>query len=118
MRKNGRAKSGRSCVPGRPPRADATIGTIESSNKGDPLERALLRCDLAIYVGDDDTGEDAFVRARAGRLLGIRTGQRRRSNGANYLQSQDEIDALLQRLVELRPARGAGDGRAAARVRL
>jgi trehalose 6-phosphate phosphatase len=77
-------------------------------NKGDALERArtLLRCDLAIYIGDDDTDEDAFVRTRAGRLLGIRIGQRRRSKAAYYLNSQNEIDAFLQRLVELRPTQG------------
>src|SRR5918993_1124099 len=34
-------------------------------NKGHALERArrLFRCDLVIYVGDDDTDEDAFIHA-------------------------------------------------------
>lgn len=76
----------------------------EGVNKGDALERArrLLRCDLAIYVGDDDTDEDAFVHTHAGRLLGIRVGPRRRSRAEYYLRNQREIDLFLQRLAELR----------------
>jgi trehalose 6-phosphate phosphatase len=73
-------------------------------NKGDALERSrhLLGCDVAIYVGDDDTDEDAFVRTPAGRLLGIRIGRRRSSMASYYLSNQMEIDTLLTRLVELR----------------
>jgi trehalose 6-phosphate phosphatase len=73
-------------------------------NKGDALERTrrLLGCNAAIYVGDDDTDEDAFVHTRARRLLGIRVGRRRSSMAAYYLSNQMEIDAFLVRLVELR----------------
>ena len=82
----------------------------EGVNKGDALERArrLLHCDLAIYVGDDDTDEDAFVHTRAGRLLGIRVGPRRRSSAGYYLKDQHEIDLFLQRLVKLRRKRNRG----------
>jgi trehalose 6-phosphate phosphatase len=76
-------------------------------NKGDALERArrLLHCELSIYVGDDDTDEDAFVHARAGRLLAVRIGARRRSSASYYLRNQREIDAFLRQLVELRRGR-------------
>ena len=70
--------------------------------------RRLLHCDLAIYVGDDDTDEDAFVHTRAGRLLGIRVGPRRRSSAGYYLKDQHEIDLFLQRLVKLRRKRNRG----------
>jgi trehalose 6-phosphate phosphatase len=100
-----RALRGARSIPGK-----ETVNLLPRNgvNKGDALERAraLLRCDLAIYVGDDDTDEDAFVRARAGRLLGIRIGHRHRSKAAYYLRTQGEIDTFLQRLVELRPAQG------------
>lgn len=78
-------------------------------NKGDALERArrLLHCERSIYVGDDDTDEDAFVHARAGRLLGVRVGNRRRSSAQFYLKDQREIDAFLRQLVELRKGPGS-----------
>ncbi len=73
-------------------------------NKGHAIERArsLLGCDLVIYVGDDDTDEDAFVHAPAARMMGIRIGQLRRSRATYHLKDQREIDALLQRLISLR----------------
>lgn len=90
-------------------------------NKGHALERArrLLGCDLMIYVGDDDTDEDAFVHARSGRMMGIRVGQLRRSRATYYLKDQREIDALLLRLISLRRnAPRAASKRAAARSAL
>ena len=79
-------------------------------NKGHALERArrLLGCDLMLYVGDDDTDEDAFVRARAGRMMGIRVGQLRSSRATYHLKDQREIDVLLRRLISLRPKPPAG----------
>jgi trehalose 6-phosphate phosphatase len=73
--------------------------------KGAALERArrLLACDTAIYVGDDQTDEDAFTAARADRLLAIRVGARRQSRARYYLRSQLEIDDLLRTLLALRP---------------
>ena len=76
-------------------------------NKGVALRRArqLFDCETALYVGDDDTDEDAFASGAADRLLSIRVG-RRRGSGARYrLRSQLEIDALLQRLVDCRTVR-------------
>jgi len=73
-------------------------------NKGTALEELRTRenASTAIYVGDDMTDEDAFVLARSGRVLGIRVGRERASAAPYFLRSQDEIDALLVRLVELR----------------
>jgi trehalose 6-phosphate phosphatase len=73
--------------------------------KGAALERArrLLACDTAIYVGDDQTDEDAFCAARADRLLAIRIGARRQSRARYYLRNQREIDDLLRALLVFRP---------------
>ena len=50
-------------------------------HKGQALEHArrLLACDKAIYVGDDETDEDAFAAGRSDRLLSLRIGHARRS---------------------------------------
>ena len=61
-----------------------------------------LRCESAIYVGDDDNDEDIFALARQGRLLGIRIGRSSRSQAAYFLPSQAAIDQLLARLLEAR----------------
>jgi trehalose 6-phosphate synthase/phosphatase len=58
-----------------------------------------------IYVGDDDTDEDAFRTARPDRLLAIRVGNSRQSCARYWLRSQDEMDGLLQTLLSLRPLR-------------
>jgi len=73
--------------------------------KGEALERArrLLACDTAIYVGDDQTDEDAFSAGRGDRLLAIRIGARRDSRAHYYLRSQREIDDLLRALLAFRP---------------
>jgi trehalose 6-phosphate phosphatase len=75
-------------------------------HKGTALERArrLLVCDTAIYVGDDDTDEDAFAAGRPDRLLAIRIGRNGRSHAPYRLRDQNEIDAFLQALLALRPA--------------
>jgi trehalose 6-phosphate phosphatase len=75
--------------------------------KGAALERArrLLACDTAIYIGDDQTDEDAFSVARPDRLLAIRIGALRQSRARYHLKSQAEIDDLLRALVALRPLR-------------
>jgi trehalose 6-phosphate phosphatase len=74
-------------------------------NKGTAVERARrrLRCEAAIYVGDDKTDEDVFSLARPGRLLSVRVGRERASAAAYYLRDQSEIDRLLERLLALRP---------------
>jgi trehalose 6-phosphate phosphatase len=75
-------------------------------HKGQALERArrLLACEKAIYVGDDETDEDAFAAARADRLLSVRIGNARRSRATYRLKDQRDIDRFLRRLLALRPA--------------
>jgi trehalose 6-phosphate phosphatase len=70
-------------------------------NKGVALEalRRRLRRACAVYVGDDDTDEDAFALAASGRLLGIRVGRKPASKAHYYLRAQSEVDALLAVLV-------------------
>lgn len=79
----------------------------DAPHKGIALERArrLLACDAAIYVGDDDTDEDAFNAARPERLLGIRIGARRYSRARYILRNQEEIDRVLEILIACRPLR-------------
>jgi trehalose 6-phosphate phosphatase len=94
-------------------RGARVIGGTEAFNvmprgaphKGEALERArrLLACDKAIYVGDDETDEDAFSAARADRLLSVRIGNSRRSRAAYRLKDQRQIDRFLRRLLSLRP---------------
>ena len=76
-------------------------------HKGVALERVrnLLACDTIIYVGDDETDEDAFRSAPPARLLAIRIGAKRGSRARHWLKSQAEVDAFLQALLSLRPAR-------------
>jgi trehalose 6-phosphate phosphatase len=74
-------------------------------HKGEALERArrLLACDTAIYVGDDETDEDAFAAARSDRLLSVRIGNARRSRATYRLKDQRQIDRFLRALLALRP---------------
>ena len=73
-------------------------------HKGIALERVrnLFACDMAIYVGDDDTDEDAFRAATPDRLLAIRVGAKRHSRARHWLKSQTEVDSFLQALLSLR----------------
>ena len=81
-----------------------TLLPREGPDKGVALQRArrLLRCDAAIYVGDDDTDEDAFASGQPDRLLSIRVGPSRTSRARYHLQRQADIDRLLQSLLTLR----------------
>jgi trehalose 6-phosphate phosphatase len=65
-------------------------------------ERARLKCDTAIYVGDDETDEDVFSLEQPGQLLSIRVGQRRSSAAGYFIESQQDVDDLLRTLVRLR----------------
>lgn len=77
------------------------IVLADAPDKGAALRR--LRERLAnpptIFVGDDDTDEDAFG-VRAPDLLGIRVGPSEHSSAPYFLQDQSEIDELLRRLIE------------------
>jgi trehalose 6-phosphate phosphatase len=74
-------------------------------HKGIALQQArrLFACDTAIYVGDDETDEDAFVSDTPGRLLSIRVGSHKSSRARFSLRRQSEIDTLLTTLLALRP---------------
>ncbi|MGH9678854.1 MAG: trehalose-phosphatase [Candidatus Acidiferrales bacterium] len=65
-------------------------------------EQRKRHCDRAMFVGDDETDENAFALSRNGRLLGIRVGLRRSSLADFYIRDQREIDRLLRVLIELR----------------
>jgi len=79
-------------------------------DKGVALERArrLMVCDTAIYVGDDQTDEDAFRARRPASLLGIRVGLRGKSAARYGLRTQEEMDDFLQALLDLRPLGSEG----------
>jgi len=98
------ALRGARTIPGKEAISVLPRGSVD---KGAALERArrLLHCAVAIYVGDDDTDEDAFAAARPDRLLAIRVGLRHRSRARYYLRDQREIDQLLETLIALRPIR-------------
>ena len=74
-------------------------------NKGVALEFAMraFACSHAIYVGDDDTDEDAFRVSQAAPVLGIRVGRSERTLAEYYLETQEQMDDLLETLVRLRP---------------
>jgi trehalose 6-phosphate phosphatase len=77
---------------------------LDAPHKGIALERerALLKCDTAIYVGDDETDEDVFALDQPGQLLTIRVGQQRTSAAAYFIESQRRIDDLLRLLLKFR----------------
>jgi trehalose 6-phosphate phosphatase len=80
-----------------------------SANKGTALDRSrrLLVCDTAIFLGDDETDEDAFRAGTPDRLLGIRVCPDPRSRASYYVRNQEEVDQLLEALIALRPLRHA-----------
>lgn len=73
-------------------------------HKGDALLRLVERegAGTAFYVGDDVTDEDVFELDQGSRLITARVGVSRTSSAAYALQDQRAIDALLERLVDLR----------------
>ncbi len=74
---------------------------LRAPSKGDALERERRRSGrrTAIFIGDDETDEDAFALANSGNLLGIRVGRKPRSLASHYLRSQRDIDRLLHLLI-------------------
>ena len=74
------------------------------SNKGIALQQACrwFACDSAIYVGDDETDEDAFSSTFPEKLLTIRVGAADDSHARYHLGNQEEVDELLQVLVDIR----------------
>jgi trehalose 6-phosphate phosphatase len=76
---------------------------VTAPNKGMALRVELerLRCDCAIYIGDDQTDEDVFSLDEGSRLLSIRVGRSIKSRAAYFIRSQNEIDDFLQVLLSL-----------------
>jgi trehalose 6-phosphate phosphatase len=75
-------------------------------HKGLALQEArrLFACDTAIYVGDDETDEDAFGSDEHERLLSIRIGDAP-SKAGYRLERQEDIDQLLTALLRARAGR-------------
>jgi len=82
-----------------------TLLPHQGPDKGVALQRArrLFHCAAALYVGDDETDEDAFASDTPERLLSIRVGPARGSHARYRLVRQADIDDLLRLLVALRP---------------
>lgn len=76
----------------------------DAPDKGSALKYAMraFACDTAMYVGDDETDEDAFRALPPERLLAIRVGRAPGSHARFHLGAQTEIDLLLERLLTLR----------------
>lgn len=76
-------------------------------NKGVALRRVcrLLACDSAIFVGDDDTDEDAFGALPPSRLLAVHVGARGPTVAPFRLRNQLAIDDFLEVLRALRSPR-------------
>ena len=74
------------------------------ANKGSALRRALEEagCAKAIYVGDDDTDEDAFGALKRDVLLSIRIGASCKSRARYHLDAQESIDSFLEALIDAR----------------
>src|SRR5688572_6236702 len=96
------------------PQARAVGGTLAVSlipcdghNKGTALQRARRRfaCDTAIYVGDDETDEDAFRSAGREQLLSVRVRPSRATGARFCLSRQSAIDDFLRALTALRDVR-------------
>lgn len=67
-------------------------------HKGTALQGAWrrLRCEAALYVGDDDTDEDVFALLPRRGLLTVRVGRRAGSAAQYYLRDQREVERLLK----------------------
>ena len=78
-------------------------------NKATALQSELrrLRCQAALYLGDDQTDEDVFALSRRLPLLAVRVGRKPRSLAPYYLASQADVDDLLAELVRLSALRAA-----------
>ena len=65
-----------------------------------------------MYVGDDETDEDAFGSGQPAQLLSIRIGRPAATSARYSLERQEDIDALLRALLLARDERGRGVHRA------
>jgi trehalose 6-phosphate phosphatase len=79
----------------------------DGRHKGLALQEARRQfaCDTALYVGDDETDEDAFQSADRNHLLSVRIGRSHRTTARYRLDRQGDIDAFLHALVVARDER-------------
>jgi trehalose 6-phosphate phosphatase len=80
------------------------------ADKGVALRRAVKAsgCHSALYIGDDDTDEDAFGILTPDRLLSIRVDPSTTTRAKYHLGSQREIDRLLRALIAARSSTRSG----------
>jgi trehalose 6-phosphate phosphatase len=73
-------------------------------DKGHAVEAARRkgRYDRVVFVGDDETDENAFAVLRNRQSLGIRVGRKDTSLARYYVRSQGEMDRLLALLIAAR----------------
>lgn len=73
----------------------------EAPNKGQALLRMLAESGRgsAIYVGDDETDEDAFACESDAPVLSVRVGHSKYSRAQCFIQNQELIDELLARML-------------------
>jgi len=81
----------------------------DAPNKGDAIAsiRAVERAERVVFVGDDRTDEDAFVRTNE--VLGVRVGFARSSSASFFIRNQREIDRLLAWFISAPPPERESD---------
>jgi trehalose 6-phosphate phosphatase len=77
---------------------------LHAPNKAFALQAELrrLRCEAALYVGDDQTDEDVFKLARHLPLTAVRVGRAPHSLAPYCLENQGDMDVLLKALLAFR----------------
>lgn len=84
-----------------------SLVAADSPHKGDALRAVAARLGRrsVVYVGDDETDEDAFGLAAKGiKVLGVRVGRKASSRAGYYLRDQREIDEFLRVFLGAFPA--------------
>ena len=82
-------------------KASINLIPLPMPHKGDALLLLLQRARYGLFVGDDETDEEAFAAVR-GRMITVRVGPVRRTRAAFLLRSQREIGRLLSALIQVR----------------
>lgn len=74
---------------------------VGAPNKGDALQRLRRESGAAtvLFVGDEETDEDAFATLDNDASIGIRVGMTEDSRARYFVPSQDDIEALLDLLL-------------------
>jgi trehalose 6-phosphate phosphatase len=78
-----------------------TLLPLSGPDKGSTLQaaRKRLHCERVVFIGDDDTDEDAFRSAPPDRMLSIRVGRALKTEARYRLADQEAIDTLLQEIL-------------------